>query len=175
MEVVLGGRVWRLSPLTLGLLAETERHIQSIRPNPLMDAAQAVAGLSPALQAAAIAEATKAMAGRDNRVTLDDFQEFMSGFHGQLFLFWLAARRNHSELRDLGAVESVACDWSLADSAVLMDAILRVSGLEALSSAVKNSPSPATQTETTPGDPHESRGLESISVSAPSTVGLAAK
>jgi hypothetical protein len=157
VELVIAGKTYRLSPLTLGHFAEIERHLESQRPNPMAAVAAAWGFLPADARGPAMAEAAKAVSTLP-RIGINDLQEFILTVPGLAFLFWQAARGNHEELKDRETAMAAVCQLAPPGLALLSDAIMQVSGLAALVAALKNSPSPATEM---PKPGSESPGPES--------------
>lgn len=145
-EFAADGKTWKLEPFTLELWGELEKHIQTLRPNPVL-ATAAILDLvadkyKQELIAAAMHEAAMA-----RPVSMQETQQFLLGRDGLAWSLWRCGQKNHPELATLDDARQVVVKLG-SNLLLLMDAILKVTGLNALTAALKNSASPTQATGT---------------------------
>jgi len=104
--VEIGGRTYRLAPLTLRDYGEIENRVASRRPDPVAVVRRSLDGLSPAQQEFLLGRAyDKAVAAR--RATADEIDQWKRTPDGFCYLFWLMVRQEHPAMTLEQAAELV--------------------------------------------------------------------
>ncbi len=95
--VAIGGRSYRLAPLTVRDYGELEARLVSQRPDPVQRAADALSSFPPEQQETVLREAL-ARADADSRVSADELHAYCRTRDGLSYVFWLMLRRSQPEL-----------------------------------------------------------------------------
>lgn len=157
-DIEIGGVKYRLSVPTAADFGEIERHVVAMRGNPLKELACCLDDFPAENRQMALKAACDSVAGRSPRADADEIGAFAGSPAGIAFMLFIMLRRNHSEIDTPEAANKLLLDLDAATATRMVDVMKQLSAVE---TAAKNSPSTDEKTETT--DPHESRGLESIS------------
>lgn len=118
VEVELNGKKWKLSPLTMGDLAEFQSHLHGKK---LGKMKELLRELAPAEKLQAIGMAV------GDSVTEDEMEREMTTFEGVRFVLWRCVRRSHPEL----TLEQAGDLFSMQDRLQLLEAIRQISGMAA--------------------------------------------
>lgn len=157
-KATIGGKQYTLTIPTAVDFGEMERHVMSLRGNPLKELASCVADYPADLQQTAIKAACDSVAGRPPRITVDELQVFSGSPDGIVYMLYMMLRVNHPEIDGPEKASGLLKEMNEAEQEELLREVMQLS---AVMTAAKNLPSTEQATETT--DPHESRGLESMS------------
>ena len=152
----IGDKDYRLKPPSFGTFGEVERHIASIKPNPLDALSSTIHKFPPEKQEELMRIACEVATKQTQSVPEHEVMEFLSSYSGICFFWWVAIRDNHPEVKTLDDATGLLSDLDNARLLKLQILLMKISGLEDLG----NSPSPQ---ETEKTDLLESRGLRSIS------------
>jgi hypothetical protein len=155
--LTIDGKEYRPSVPTAADFGELERHVVSLRGNPLKELAACLDDFPAASRQTALKVACDSIAGRSPRSTFEEMEEFMGSPAGIVFMLFMMLRRNHPEIDSQEAANELLGKVNAAEVASIGEVMQVLAKVE---TAVKNSPSTEQVTETT--DPHESRGLGSI-------------
>ncbi len=108
--VRIGGREYRLAPLTLGHFAELKAHLVAQRKNPLAALGAALDQIDSKYHAdlmrLALREACSARGA-----TADEIDNYLQCFDGTAHLFWLMAREHQPQLDSLNAARAVLAEY----------------------------------------------------------------
>ena len=151
----IGDKDYRLKPPSFGTFGEVERHIASLKPNPLDALSKTIQNFPEDKQAELMRIACEVATKQTQSVPEHEVREFLSSYSGICFFWWVAIRDNHSEVENLEQASKILADLDNAQLLKLQMTLMKISGLEDLG----NSPSPQ---ETQKMDLLESRGLKSI-------------
>jgi len=102
----IGGRDYRLGPLTLDDYGEIENRIFSKRPDPLAVAIEKLDRLDRKQQEMLLGRAYDA-AVKSPAVTVDELRQWRNTLEGFCYRFWLMIRKYHEEIGLRDAVELV--------------------------------------------------------------------
>lgn len=104
--VDVGGRTYRLGPLTLRDYGEIENRVVSQRPDPVAVALRSLEGLSPRQQEFLLGRAyDRAISTR--RATAAEVDQWKQTPGGFCYLFWMMVRKHHKEITLARAAELV--------------------------------------------------------------------
>ena len=104
--VEIGGRTYRLGPLTLRDYGEIENRVVSQRPDPVAVALRSLEGLSPRQQEFLLGRAyDRAVSTR--RATAAEVDQWKRTPEGFCYLFWLMVRKGHPKITLKRAAELV--------------------------------------------------------------------
>ncbi len=95
--VEIGGKAWRLAPLTLADYGAIENRIIAGRPDPIEVAKRHLPGLDARQQEVLLARALDAAAAA-RRASIEEIDAFRRTPEGIVFVFWLAASKHHGDL-----------------------------------------------------------------------------
>jgi len=157
-SITLNGTKYRLSVPTKLDYGELEREVVSRRSNPLRELAGCLGDFSAEDKQLALRAASDSIAERPSRACQAEVGAFTGTLEGIAYMLYLMMRRNHPEI---DAPEKAAVLIKTLDEAKAEELLQVVSILSEVQTAAKNLPSTEQIQETT--DPHESRGLASMS------------
>jgi hypothetical protein len=114
--VAIGGRSYRLAPLTVRDYGELEARLVSQRPDPLEQAADALSKFPPEQQETVLREAL-ARADAASRVSADALHAYCRTRDGLSYVLWLMLRRSQPELTLEAAGRLLDTSLAAADDA----------------------------------------------------------
>lgn len=163
-SVTIDGKVYRLQAIGVGAFGDAEEYVVENRGNPIKRVAIHLQDCGDLLdkqqQQALLEHAVSEVAKQSEQPTDEEVAAFLNTYSGKAFFLWMAIRDRHPEVKSVAATRELMAKMKPEDLAELSEKLTRISGLEALSAAAKNSPSPDRGKMEV--DPHESRGLASI-------------
>jgi hypothetical protein len=110
-QVRVGGRDYRLRPLTLGDLAELKAYLASRRMSPIAALGRELKDVDPRQQAELMRTAMReAREGRG--VTADELEAYLESFAGAAHLFWMMARDDCPSLDSLAAAKACLIEYA---------------------------------------------------------------
>ena len=152
----IGDKDYRLKPPSFGTFGEVERHVASLKPNPLDALSKTIHSFPEDKQSEMMRIACEVASKQTQSVPEHEIRDFLSSYSGICFFWWVAIRDNHPEIESLEVASKILDDLDNAQLLKLQMILMKISGLEDLG----NSPSPQEEEKT---DLLESRGLKSIS------------
>jgi hypothetical protein len=156
MRVALDGRDYRLGPLSLGALAELERHVVSLRGDTMAVLAEAIDRFRPEQQQFLMSEALKQLGRQRRYASQAEVDSFLNTCDGMAFCFWLAIRPQHPEIDTPEKAGTLLAGLSPAAIVELQQKLIEASGLAALGTLGKNPSGPAPRTRPTRSPGHAS-------------------
>ncbi len=155
--ITLNGTKYRLSVPTKLDYGELEREVILRRSNPLRELARCLQDFSPEDKRLALRAAADSIAERPSRASQLEVGQFTGTLEGISYMLYMMLRRNHPEI---DSPEKAGELIKALDEAAADELLQVLTMLSEVKTAAKNSPSTEQIQET---DPHESRGLESMS------------
>lgn len=104
--VEIGGKSYKLRPLTVGVYASMEAYLVSIRPDPLAIASEAVKRL-PANQHDALWRAAIATAVANRNISSEQIAEFENSVDGLAWKLWQCLKQDHPEINSTEAARTL--------------------------------------------------------------------
>ena len=156
--VLIAGKAYRITPLTLADFAEMARHVVAMLANPIEALSGQLKYFTAEERRELMATALDSARKPSENASIQQIAEFSRTWDGFCFTIWLMLRRNHPEVSSAEKAGEILADLDDAGIAALMQRVEDLSA--AAAKTAKNSEGPVQITET---DPHESRGLGSIS------------
>jgi hypothetical protein len=138
-RIDLGGRHYRLAPLSLADLGEIEQHVVSLRADPIAALAGSIERFTSEQQQCLLGEAVRQASKQGRYATPSEVDAFLKTFQGIGFFFWLAVRKHQPEIDAPEKARSLIADLDPAAIAQLQRRLIEASGLGAIG---KNSSSP---------------------------------
>lgn len=155
--ILIDGKEYHSKPLGLVELGELERHVVTLRTNPLKELAGQLQHFSLDERKQLIKAGVEVLAERPKMGTMQEVQDYAGTPAGMAHTFFLIVRDAHPEVDSPKAAGEILDKIDEAGTAALMQ---RLKDLSAADELGKNSEGSTQQI--TEIDPHESRGLGSI-------------
>jgi hypothetical protein len=131
-RIELGGRHYRLAPISLADLGELEQHVVSLRADPIAALAGSIGRFTSEQQQCLLNEAVRQASKQCRYATGAEVDAFLKTFDGIGFFFWLAVRRHQPEIDAPEKARSLVAALDPAAIAQLQRKLIEASGLGAV-------------------------------------------
>lgn len=124
--ISLGGKQYKLGPVTLRVLGQVESYVACERVNSTIEAVAFALPYANDDQARLLLRHCEAVADQSRMIDAADVDRFLATFDGAVFLLWATLSPHHAELRDLVTVSALARQ---VDGVELMQKVRAAAGL----------------------------------------------
>jgi hypothetical protein len=142
-DLEIGGRRYRLEPMSLGALGEIEQHVVALRTDPIAALCGCIDRFTAPQQQYLLSEAVRQASKQGRYATQAEVDAFLNTCDGIGFFFWLAVRKHQPEIDAPEKARLLIAGLDPAAIAQLQRRLIEASGLTALAAMGKNSFSPA--------------------------------